>query len=129
MSSSTDLYLTLFTLFIVGSLFGWIYEYLIDGDVNYNLDLKVPFLFVYGIGLVLVYLLYHLIKDMNVCMRIIIYAISLTILEYVVGVLSYQYNKKHTWKYDNNRKISVKATIVWVVLALIAEYFFRYMNI
>lgn len=119
-------------LFIIGSIGGWIYEYLIDGKVNYNFGLHIPFLFVYGIGLVIWYQIYLLFRyydpeyKINIVTRFIIYATIMTIFEWIIGKLSYKYNGYHTWLYSNNMQISWLAWFVWGTFSIIIEYIANY---
>src|SRR3990170_2939453 len=99
---------------------------------NYNFGLHIPFLFVYGIGLVIWYQIYLLFKyydpeyKINIVIRFIIYATIMTIFEWIIGKLSYKYNGYYTWLYSNNMQISWLAWFVWGLFSIIIEYIANY---
>lgn len=121
-------------LFIIGSILGYIYEYIIDGKPNYNFGLQIPMLFVYGIGLILWYQIYLLFRyydpenKINIAIRFIIYATIMSIFEWIIGKLSYKYYGYHTWTYANGAQISWLAWFVWGTFSIIMEYFAKYLD-
>lgn len=119
---------TLIKLFFIGSLGGWIYEYIINRHANYNLGLNIPFLFIYGIGIIITYMIYYSIKDQDALIRAFIYAFVLTALEYFIGILSYQYYGYHTWMYENGMKISLESALMWTLMALLSESIFTWID-
>lgn len=118
------MYTDVILCFLLGSFVGWLWEYAIDGVPNYNFDIKLPFLFVYGVGLILIRSLYSKIWHYNIIIRSIIYVFVLTILEYVISKISYLWHGYYTWSYENNRQISLNASMVWLIFALLAEKLF-----
>ncbi len=111
----------LLKLFFIGSYFGFIFEFLIDGVFNYNFNLCLPLLFIYGLGLILVDYIYSHIKQLSLIKRFILYLVILTIFEYIVSIFNILVRKKHTWTYSNGRQISLLSSIVWGFLAILIE--------
>lgn len=116
--------LPIFYLFILGSIIGWIYEFVIDNKPNYNLGIKLPVLFIYGLGIVILYYVYPFISNYPWYIRLIIYSIVFTLFEFIMSKISFKYYGFHTWKYKNNQQIDIIPSIVWGILGLLTELIF-----
>lgn len=113
-----------FALFWLASFTGWVYEFAIDGKINWNLRLRIPFLFVYGLGALVHRWLYPHVQRLPVVGRFIVYFLMFTVLEWLIGKLSVWWHGYRTWEYAPGWQISVKASIVWGLMGLALEWFY-----
>lgn len=123
-------------LALVAGVGGWLYEYLIDGQADYMVIggrvLRIPFNLAYALGAIVWYGLWTVAKNagMRLGSRVIMYAVGLTVFEWVLGVLAAQTNGgKPLWNYGNSDDkavyVALKPTLVWVGMALALEYLFK----
>jgi len=118
-------------IFLVFSIVGWIYENKIIEktayDTLFHIDgLKLPLLTIYGIGGVLIVYLSNFVSKVDKPVKIIIGILIITtiinVLECIVGQLSYQYNKYHTWSYRTltlptcNDYVSLTTFVCWMAV-------------
>jgi uncharacterized membrane protein len=117
-------------IFLVFSIVGWIYENKILGETVYDTlfrinGLKLPLLTTYGVGGVLIMYLSNFIstdRPFELIIGILIITIIINVLECIVGQLSYQYNKYHTWSYRTltlptcNDYVSLTTFVSWMVV-------------
>jgi uncharacterized membrane protein len=122
-------------IFLAGGFIGWIVENIIriinsSVDSNYYFKalfgLTIPFLPVYGFGLVLIFIIKNKIKNKNIFTRFLIYTIILSILELIAGIFTILTIGHNTWDYSNSYMnflgiIGIISSIFWGILALIAE--------
>ena len=113
-------------LFLVGGIFGFMFEcsinILFKKKCECNYSFGMPFLFIYGIGLIIIkYTHLKLINGYNIILRYLIYCIILTLFEFSVALFNKYIRHKDTWKYSNGMQISLSTTLVWGLLALFAE--------
>ena len=131
-------------IFILGSFLGWCLETslglikkdkgLIErnkcGDWFMTKLLKrcIPFLTIYGYGLLLIFNTFVLSRHYLSTFLIIVFCLFLVVLlECFVAVINYQYLKKKTWDYGTNLcygGIGVKQTFFWFVLLSVIIVFF-----
>ena len=123
-------------IFILGSFLGWCLETSIgivkkekklvernkcgDWFVTKILKQCLPFLTIYGSGLLLIFNTFVLSRHYLSTFLIIVFCLFLVVLlECVVAVINYQYLKKKTWDYGTNLcygGIGVKQTFYWFFL-------------
>ena len=127
---------TYMIIFILFSILGWIYEYHFfgkDGPDNisrkiFNVDMAI--LPIYGIGGILLYYIVTNYKNLSILHRTIIATLIISIFECMAGQLSYWFNGKQTWKYDDHMMptcsgyISVGTSLWWMILIYIMFYIF-----
>lgn len=122
-------------LFLFGGFFGYLFERFVIGKVNtcdhllssiFNIH-NIPFLTIYGIGLVLIYLFNKLFISYPVLVRVILITIIITIFEYFIGNLSCYVFDKVTWKYDGF--ISPYVSLIWTFFIFIFIELFDYIGI
>jgi uncharacterized membrane protein len=128
---------TIIILFFIGSFVGWIidtaYRSLTDGTFShagyfeYATGFPIPFLPIYGLGLVLIYFLRPLASQRGIAARTGIYAAALTGLEYLGGMFTTATLGIPLWDYSKsiwnlNGYVDITHTIFWVVLAFAADY-------
>ena len=108
------IFLTLASLFFVGSVLGWVLELLFRNIVHKNKKwvnpgfCTGPYLPIYGFGLCTLYLLaslekFSLISDpfWNKVMLFAAMAVPMTLIEYVAGVFCLKFLKVRLWDYSN----------------------------
>ena len=120
--------LVIIGIFFIFSIIGWALEFMNDGRPHYSFKFKtflgeVPFLPIYGLGGVLVYLLtFTDVAKLSPIFVTLILAFIITLYEYVAGILS-----GGAWNYNNNlRYIDLKHTIIWSIFSLVLFYIFIY---
>lgn len=125
--------LEIIIIFIVFSILGWCFEYVVFNKTNYyNLTkewfgLDLPILPIYGFGAVILYIIQKTFYGYSIWVRTFIAFVLINGLECVGGCLSYQINKYQSWRYDSdndivlcNGYISLRTGIAWAILSLIA---------
>lgn len=138
-----NLFLELSFIFFMGSMAGWVLEVLFRRFIsNANPERKWinpgfctgPYVPLYGFGLCLLYLIAQtenrsLINDpfWNKTVLFVVMAISMTIIEYIAGILSLKLTKVRLWDYTNEWGniqgiICPKFSFIWAVLGAI--YYF-----
>lgn len=138
-----SLFLILAFLFFIGSVSGWILELLFRRFISSsNPERKWinpgfcigPYLPLYGVGLCLLYLIASLSKfnffEYRFWNNIAIFftmAISMTVVEYIAGIISLKLLKVRLWDYSNERGniqgiICPKFSLAWAFLGAI--YYF-----
>jgi uncharacterized membrane protein len=120
--------MNLIVLFVVASVVGYIYEYLLtnkyktSSDLAY-LGLNLPMLTIYGYGAIIIALINYL--DWMMWQKILFAIIILNIFECMVGKISYAYNGYQTWNYSDEclsgcgGYVSVKASVVWTICCIL----------
>ena len=118
-------------LFITGSILGWILEVFYRryfGGARKWINpgfLSGPYLPIYGFGVSLLYLVSDLHIEMWI--KIILFAIVPTFIEYIAGMFFLKYYKTRLWDYSNlkfnvNGLIAPLYTFFWTILALFFYY-------
>lgn len=133
-------------IFLLGSFLGWCLEtctglIVKNRDlVNRNkcgdwmikdiLKLCLPFLMIYGCGLLLIFNTYVLTRGYLSNFLIIFLCLFLVVfLECFVAVFNYHYLKKKTWDYGTNLcygGIGVKQTFYWFIILTVIIVFLSY---
>jgi len=95
-------WIDLLFIFAAGSIAGWLVELLHRKNLKKLTSgfLNGPYLPVYGLGLILVYLIS--IIEMHILLRILLFAVSTTLLELVTGLIFVKYFKIKLYDYSNN---------------------------
>lgn len=138
-----NLFLILAFLFFIGSVSGWVIELLFRRFVSSaNPERKWinpgfctgPYLPLYGVGLCLLYLIAlleecHFIENpfWNKLLLFAVMAVSMTLIEYIAGIMSLKITKVRLWDYSNERGniqgiICPKFSLAWAVIG--AVYYF-----
>ena len=135
-----SLFLTLAYLFFIGSVFGWVLEL-----VFRNLKRKSkkwinpgfctgPYVPLYGFGLCVLFLLamledYSIIKSVfwNRCVLFLMMAVSMTVIEYIAGIICLKCFNLRLWDYSNQPGniqgiICPQFSLIWAALG--AVYYF-----
>ena len=109
-----SLFLTLAFLFFIGSVFGWVLE-LVYRNIVHKHDKWInpgfctgPYVPLYGFGLCILFLLatvedMHLIADpfWNKTVTILLMAVSMTLIEYIAGIICLKLWKVRLWDYSD----------------------------
>ncbi len=127
----------LFVLFIIGGLVGWVIDFVYRrttdrnvsyvGYLSYLTKVSVPFLPIYGFGLIIVYLLHGVLGQTSFLIRLLVYLVALTLLELFGGLFARYVLKKDLWDYSKNRFnllgiIDLKHSIFWMILGTLVSY-------
>lgn len=119
--------------FAIFSVLGWFIEVIYRSVANRRFInpglLKGPYLILYGSGGLLLLFLAQAMQGSHVFLKILLYGLSLTILEYISGVISLRFFHKRLWDYSENFLnykgiICLKFSIYWTLLALFFDYVF-----
>ncbi|AYV76991.1 MAG: hypothetical protein Barrevirus6_29 [Barrevirus sp.] len=134
MVERSELVLRYIIIFFIFSILGWAYERIAFGRLKPDLvsekifDMRLPILPIYGFGGVILLFIYDTFTDYSLLTKVIVAAISLTIMELIGGYLSYNIHGYQTWKYTDSMipafdgYISVYATAIWVIGSTIFFY-------
>ena len=128
-------FMTLTFIFFVGSICGWILEYIFRNYIkrehqNKKVNpgfCKGPYLPIYGFGFSILYLLTRF-WDIHPVFLFIIMGISLTLLEYLVGIILLKGMNTRLWDYQNEWKnmqgiICPKYSFAWFMMSFFYYYF------
>ena len=118
-------------MFIIFSLLGWLYEYIIfnraepDGITKKIFDVSLPILPIYGVGGIILLFIYEKMRDYSLIVKVITASIVINLMECVLGISSYKFYGYQTWKYDRTMipmcygYISLIAWIWWTFMIYI----------
>jgi uncharacterized membrane protein len=119
---------TIITLFAIYSFAGWVIEVVYRSAnqkkfVNAGL-LYGPFIPIYGVGAFMILLLENLFSSYGLIIKLALYGIALTIVEYAAGVLIEKIFHVQLWDYTKNRfnlhgKVCLLYTGMWTGLAVV----------
>ncbi|MDM8534957.1 putative ABC transporter permease [Clostridiaceae bacterium HSG29] len=118
-------------LFGTGSLFGWILELFYRRYFGKAKDwinpgfLSGPYLPIYGTGVSVLYIVSDL--NINFAIKIILFAIFTTLIEYITGLFFLKYYNARLWDYSNlkfniNGLVSPLYSFFWTILSLFFYY-------
>jgi uncharacterized membrane protein/HD superfamily phosphodiesterase len=83
-----------------------------------------PFVPIYGMGAFVIIVMQYLVQGWHFVPRFIIFGLSLTFLEYMIGFLSEKIFKLPLWSYEDHRfnlhgRVSLYFSFLWTVLSLV----------
>lgn len=118
---------------VLGSLLDTAYQSIHAGTFSYSsflgtlFSVFVPFLPVYGFGLVTIYLLYPFAKPLHPLQRAVLYAASLTGLEFLAGLSTEFLFGLRLWDYSASRfdvygYVDALHTLYWTVLGMVVHW-------
>jgi uncharacterized protein len=120
-------------LFVIFSLAGWILEFMfrslrLKKFTNPGL-LRGPYLPIYGIGAVFIYLVSRQLSGSSLLIRIFAYFVITTGIEFITGFFFEKFFQVRLWDYSAEplrwkNYICLKFSIYWVILAVAAEFLF-----
>jgi len=122
----------LIVIFLLGAFAGYILEFCFRNIVHKSKNvidpgfLKGPYLPLYGFGVLVLYILSSL--EINILLKILLFAFSITILELITGLFFEKYFQIKLWDYSKN-KLNYKGIIcplfsfIWTLLSLMFYYF------
>ncbi|MFW6026092.1 MAG: putative ABC transporter permease, partial [Candidatus Woesearchaeota archaeon] len=119
-------------IFIIFSFIGWIIELIYRSFSHKKVVnpgfLTGPYLPIYGYGSLMIYFITLYTNNLNVFWSIILYFISLGLLEFLTGYLFLKYFKIRLWDYSNDfmnikGHICLEFMIYWTFLALFFKYY------
>lgn len=111
-------------IFAIGCFIGWILESIFRSIVEKRLVnagfLNGPYLPIYGFGTLLLYLMS--LTDFHPIFKVLVFALSATLLELVTGVIFTEFYNLKLWDYSDEFLnfrgiICIKYTLFWVILA------------
>jgi uncharacterized membrane protein len=112
---------TAILIFLITGFIGWILLSIFSGQfIGYLWEnYRIPFKPMFAIGAVIIYLINPYIKDYNIIIKFIIYAIILTILEWICFEFIKIFLNIRYVCYYNGKRIALVYSIYWGLLALI----------
>lgn len=126
-------YSTLFWLFIIGSIAGYVLEglwcILTKGHwEHHSATVWGPFCIIYGVGAVAVYLFSTFLKDKNLLIRLAVFTISGATVEYLGSVFQELCLGSISWNYSEHifnlgGRVSLKMALLWGVLGILFMQF------
>lgn len=126
------------TLFVSGSLIGWIIEVFFRRFISQKKwmnpgFLTGPYLPIYGFGVILLYAISNIplgikIQWVDIIVRIIIIGVSITLLEFIAGLIFIKGFKIKLWDYSNQKGnimgiICPSFSLIWLVIASLYYFF------
>lgn len=126
------------TLFVSGSLVGWIIELFFRRFISQKKWMNPgflvgPYLPIYGFGVVLLYAISNIplginIEWINIIVKIIIIAISMTLIEFIAGLIFIKGLKVKLWDYSNQKGnimgiICPSFSLIWLVVGSLYYFF------
>ncbi len=126
------------TLFVSGSLVGWIIELFFRRFISQKKWMNPGFLVgtylpIYGFGVVLLYAISNIplginIEWINIIVKIIIIAISMTLIEFIAGLIFIKGLKVKLWDYSNQKGnimgiICPSFSLIWLVVGSLYYFF------
>ena len=101
------------TLFVIGSLFGWVLELLFRRFVSQKKwmnpgFLTGPYLPIYGFGVVVLYIVSNIpfgieSQTWDIVVRIVIIGFGMTFIEFIAGLIFIKGLKIRLWDYSNRK--------------------------
>ena len=127
--------LRLIIIFIIASFLGWVYEYLLFHNYEYDkvskklFNINLPLLPIYGLGVLILILIGKGLNNYSIWMKTIVAFIVLNLMECLMGYVSYNFHGYQTWKYNDDYTlcrgyISLKTGLWWTILSFL--FFFIY---
>lgn len=119
--------------FILGGFLGWCFEQLqclgvrkYDSFMQSFTGFNIPFLPIYGFGLMILVYSSDLIRSSNIWLKSFVHAIILSIFEFVSGVLLLLVFNHRYWDYSNlplniQGHVYIGSFIAWFIFSLIYE--------
>lgn len=123
-------------LFVIGGFLGWLLDtfyrsmtakaFSHAGYLEAVTGITIPFLPVYGFGLILVILIREKMKDKNILTKAAVYAASLTALEFIAGIFTIATINSALWDYSQSAVhfkgiIDITHTLLWTLLAITVD--------
>lgn len=132
--------LSLFILFIIGGFLGFFVDsfyrsfrrrrFTHAGYFSYIFDTTIPFLPIYGFGLVALYLLSTILIGQNLFIKFLVYAIILSLIELISGLFTKLTLGVRLWDYSKHRFnlfgiIDLKHSIIWGLMGVVIDILFN----
>jgi len=126
------------TLFVSGSLVGWIIELLFRRFISQKKWMNPgflvgPYLPIYGFGVIFLYAISNLplginIQWLNIVVRIIIIVVGITLIEFIAGLIFIKGLKVKLWDYSDRKGnimgiICPSFSIIWLVVGSLYYFF------
>ena len=126
------------TLFVIGSLFGWVIELLFRRFVSQKKwmnpgFLNGPYLPIYGFGITILYGISNIPLGINnivadIIVRIVIIGIGMTLIEFVAGLIFIKGFGVKLWDYSNRKGnimgiICPAFSLIWIIVGSMYYFF------
>lgn len=119
------IFLSILFIFICGGFIGWILEFCFRNIVHQQKKLinpgflNGPFLPIYGLGFIVLYLICNL--DISLILKLFLIMVSMTTIELIVGNVFLKFLNLRLWDYTNEKLnykgiICLRFTIYWTIL-------------
>lgn len=129
---SSKTFSKLFLIFFIGCIAGWIYEeifyYVDDGIIVNRGFLYGPYLPVYGLGALLIYLLLNRFKKQPLLVFLLSFVIT-GVVEYLTGLWMWEVYHKRWWDYTGlflniDGYVCFRSLFTFAIAALVLIYVF-----
>lgn len=126
------------TLFVIGSLVGWVIELFFRRFVSQKKwmnpgFLTGPYLPIYGSGVVVLYAISNMplgisIKVWDIIVRILIIGVGMTLIEFIAGLIFIKGLKVKLWDYSDQKGnimgiICPQFSLIWIVVGSLYYFF------
>lgn len=126
------------TLFVIGSLVGYLIELFYRRFVSRKIwsnpgFLSGPYLPIYGMGVVVLFLVSNIRlgipnQFLTIIMKIIIIGISMTVIEFIIGIITTKIMKIKLWDYSNQKGnvmgiICPLYSFIWIIIGCLYYFF------
>lgn len=120
-----------FSIYLLFSFLGWLWEFLAfgrsapDNLIKKLFGLNLPSLQIYGVGAVILFFIRDHLTHYSMLTKIILAFTLVIIMECLVGQLSYLFFNRQTWRYPEHTVpfcsgyISVGTSLFWLMLIVI----------
>ena len=126
------------TLFVIGSLVGWVIELFFRRFVSQKKwmnpgFLTGPYLPIYGSGVVVLYAISNMplgisIKVWDIIVRILIIGVGMTLIEFIAGLIFIKGLKVKLWDYSDQKGnimgiICPQFSLIWIIVGSLYYFF------
>lgn len=126
------------TLFVIGSLVGWVIELFFRRFVSQKKwmnpgFLTGPYLPIYGSGVVVLYAISNVplgisIKAWDIIVRIVIIGVGMTLIEFIAGLIFIKGLKVKLWDYSDRKGnimgiICPEFSLIWIIVGSLYYFF------
>ena len=126
------------TLFVIGSLVGWVIELFFRRFVSQKKwmnpgFLTGPYLPIYGSGVVVLYAISNVplgisIKAWDIIVRIVIIGVGMTLIEFIAGLIFIKGLKVKLWDYSDRKGnimgiICPQFSLIWIIVGSLYYFF------
>lgn len=124
----------LIPIFLIFSLLGWCLEYVNECFLgqcraHYSGGSDWPFLPIYGVGAILLYLWTPILRPYPLIFQFIVITLVLTFFEFTTGKLRERLSGGKSWGYgDNQEPVDLRHSLIWGAAGLVLIQIFGWLQ-